>query len=174
MKIPKRLLIMKRLEALLLAAPIEIDGVEHDLAGKIVRGKSLIGDEVTVPLLAILESPRPDFAQYAGEEKLTMFDNLTLLIQGRCTNDAVYPSDPAYWFSAAVIERLSWIEAEKKSSQMPLHPEHYKLGNIITSMEVAPPVVRPPEDKSSAWAFFYLVVRFGVAGDIANQYTQVS
>lgn len=170
--IPKRLAVMQRLQTLL-EIPMTIHDVNVDLSGNIQRGRSLVGVELEGHRLAILESPRPDFSVYAGYDKLDGSDFLTLLIQGTCPDDALNPSDEAYWFHAAVVERLAWIAATSTKHGMPLHPEHYMLSNGITDMEISPPVVRPPEDKPSAWAFFYLVVRFGMAGDIGKPYTSV-
>lgn len=171
MKIPTRLLVIQRLCDLLTSEPLEVHGVMVNLTDKVLRGRSVIGDDVATPTLAILESPRADFAVYSGEEEIGRKDNLTLLVQGRIDQDMLTPGDEAYWFAAAIEERLSRVLEVKPSNGRPLYPEHYMLGNLITKLEVAPPVSRPPEDKASATAFFFLVLRVGIAVEIGKPYT---
>lgn len=171
MLVPKRLLVLKRLCTLL--EELEVDGAIVDMSGKITRGRNIMGEEVQAPALSILEAPRPEFATYAGEEHFMRKESMLLMIQGRAVDDKLNPGDPAYYLEAAVEKRLSMIIAEKSGGR-PLYPEHHMLGKLITSMEVAPPVVRPPEDKVSASAFFFLVLRVGIAVDISEPYTQDS
>lgn len=168
---PTRLLVVQRLCSLL--EELEVNGAYVDMVGKVFRGRNIIGEEVQAPALAILEAPRPDFATFAGEEHFMRKDSMLLMIQGRADDDKLNPSDNAYWLAAAVEQRLSRVIAQKKSGMNGggEFPEHYMLGNLITKMEMAPPVVRPPEDKVSRWAFFFLVLRVGVAVDIRSPYT---
>ena len=168
MNIPKRLLVLQRLCTLL--ETLEIDGEIVDMTGKVTRGRNIIGEEIEAPALAILEAPRPDFASYSGEEAFMRKDHMILLIQGRAIDDKLLPGDKAYYLAAAVEQRLSLIVKTKPNGN-PQYPEHHMLGNLITSLEVAPPVVRPPEDKVSQWAFFFLVLRVGIAVDISAPYT---
>ena len=171
--IPTRLLILQRLQALL-EGPLVFKEQPLPMEGKVFRGRNILGDESAGQSLSILEAPRPDFAYFAGEEKMMRKDKLTLLIQGRTPDDKLNPCDNAYYLCAAVEERLNRVIAERSAGRDGgLYPEHYLLGNLITDMEVAPPVVRPPEDKVSSSAFFFLAVRVGIAGEIGRPYTQV-
>ncbi len=172
--IPTRLLVVQRLCTLL--EEIQFDGTTLDLTGKVTRGRNIIGDEVKPTVLNpvvlnVLEAPRPDFATYSGEDAFMRKDSMILMIQGRAMDDKLLPGDSAYYLAAAVEQRLSRVMAVNQRSGMPKYPEHHLLGNLITGMEVAPPVVRPPEDKVSAWAFFFLVLRVGIAVDISEPYT---
>lgn len=169
-QIPTRLLVCQRFDALL--SNLTVKGAPLDLTGKIIRGRSVIGDETRPPALSILESPRPDFATYAGEDWSWRKDKLMLLIQGRAEDDKLNPGDEAYWLEAAVEEKLYRVVATKPNGN-PLYPDDYMLGGLITGLEVAPPVVRPPEDKTSASAFFFLVLRVGIAVEIGKPYTEV-
>src|SRR5690606_4287447 len=101
------------------------------------------------PAISILEAPRPDIAVFAGEEGFMRKDRWTLLIQGLAEENLLNPSDSAYYLCAAVEQRLHRIQAVKRASGAPEFPEDYMLGNLITALEIAPPVVRPPEDKVS-------------------------
>lgn len=170
--IPTRLLVLQRLQSLL--ETLEFRGETLDMTGKITRGRSIVGDDVqpAPAALHIIEAPRPDFASYAGEDAFMRKDSMTLMIQGRAIDDKLNPGDEAYWLAAAVEKRLSRITAIKSNgSGNPAFPEHWMLGKLITGLEVASSVVRPPEDKVSQWAFFFLVLRVGIAVDIAQPYT---
>lgn len=162
---PQRLRIMLALKELLEQISTA-DGDAFDLFGKVYTGRTLLGADVTeddgVPCLAIIEAPRPDFATFAGEENIMRRDNWTLLIQGLAPNDrSANTADYAYFLCQDVERRLQRIMATKGSSS-PMYPDIYKLGDKITSVEIAPPVVRPPEAEVSRHSFFYLPVRFGV------------
>jgi len=169
--IPTRLLAMQRLTALL--ESLDIKTVATDMTGKVVRGRSILGEEIDTPMLAMLESPRADFALFAGVDLEARKDRLTILIQGRAEDDPLNPGDEAYWLCAAVEERLARITATKPNNGRALYPEHFMLGNLITDLEIAPPVVRPPEDKVSQSAYFFLVLRVGMAVEIGKPYTEV-
>lgn len=173
-QIPTRLLVLKRFTELLETTLI-VDGTPVDMAGAVFRGRNLIGEERKGgPVISVLEAPRPDVAAYAGENAFSMSEKWTLLITGMIEDDPINKGDPAHYFCAAVQERLSRVVAVKRNSGNPEYPEHHMLGNLITSMEVAPPVVRPPDDKvSSSTAFFFLPVRVGIAVNLTEPYTSV-
>lgn len=147
-------------------------GYQHDLSGKVFRGMNLIGaDRRDLPALSILEAPRPDIAIFAGDWSEMRYDQWTLLIQGMAQDDKRNPSDPAYYLCADVEQQLSRITATRPATGNPAYPQEHLLGGLITGLELAPPVVRPPEDKVSTTAFFFLPVRVGVAVDTGRPYT---
>ncbi len=174
-KIPTRLLVQQRL-AELLETLVDADGLEINMAGAVFRNRTLIGSEANLlPCISILESPRPDIATYAGEEAFARLDNLTLLITGMVEDDLENPGDEAHLFVAAVEARLSRILGPLRTGgRGPEFPEHFMLGDLITKLEIAPPVVRPPEDKVSKTAFFFLPIRVGIAVKIGDPYTTVT
>lgn len=168
MNVPTRLLVLQRLQDLL--RNLTLDGVPIEI--EVLRGRNHLGSETVVPSLSILENPRPDFTSLAGDENVMRKDNMTLLIQGRCLPDSNASTDSAYYLEAAVEERLSDILAFKDGGR-PKYPEIHMLGGLITKLEIGAPVVRPPEEKVSAWAYFFLVLRIGIAADISKPYTSV-
>ena len=173
MKYPIRLLVVERLCALIEKEPLEINGTSYNMKGAVFRGRNLLGEETKpLPMLSVIEAPRPDFALYAGEG-FGRKDNLTLLITGKITDDKCNPSDNGYWFHAAVEERLSRISAKKSNSGLPRHPEDHMLGDLLASFDIAPPVVRPPDDKASNGCYFFLPVRLGIAVRMDEPYTEV-
>ena len=172
-QVPTRLLVLQRFQKLL-EGPLIIDGVSVDMTGRVFRGRNLLGEETTesCPALAIIEAPRPDIAVFAGENEARS-DALTLLITGLMDDNKEQPGDAAYYLHAAVQEQLAKITAINNRSGNAAYPEHYMLGNTITALAIAPPVVRPEGDKLSSKASFFLPVRVGNAGLLAAPYTSV-
>lgn len=167
---PKRLAVIMALQALL-AEISTADGDAFDMADKVYRNRILIGVDINgkPPALAIIESPRPDFAVYAGEENEARKDNWTILIQGIVADDRTsVTADDAYYLCQDVERRLHRIQATKPGSGSGLFPAAYMLGDMITSIEIAPPVIRPPEALVSSNAFFYIAIRVGIAARIGE------
>lgn len=166
---PKRLAVIVRLQALLEQIAV-IDGDCLDMAGKVYRNRLLFGADVTerAPALSIVEAPRSDFASFAGEENFQRLDKLTLLVQGIVEDDkTVNTEDYAYYLCQDVERRLKRISQVKESGS-PKYPDAYLLGGMISSVEVAPPVIRPPEAQVSSHAFFYIPIRLGIGVEIGE------
>lgn len=170
MKIPTRLLILQKLSKHLEGVNPD-NGYEFDLRGRVYRGRSNFGLETPLPAISILESPHPDMATYVGQNWQAMRDQWTLLLQGFVDNDMRNPTDPAYYLYAEVVSHLSRLVATRSATGTPTYPDEYNLSGLITSMEVAPPVIRPPEEGQSSRAFFFLPLRLGVAVQLWNPYT---
>lgn len=173
-RIPLRLLILQRLVEHLYGLT-EADGYHFTLTDKNVhRGRSILGAESAVSretraVVSIIEAPRPDIAAYAGEWNEARHDMWTLLIQGQTFTD-LRDSDQAYFLCADVEQHLSRITAVRAETGNPVYPDVFNLGGLITSLEIAPPVVRPPEDRVSTAAFFFLPVRVGIAVKVGEPY----
>lgn len=172
MNIPTRLLILQRLSAQL-ETITPVNGYAYNLAGNVYRGRTHFGVETPLPAISILESPHPDIAVYAGQHWDAMCDQWTLLLQGFVDNDLENPTDPAYYLYAEVVRCLSRVIATRAATGTPAYPDEHLLGKLITSLEIAPPVVRPPDDGQSSRAFFFLPLRLSVAVPIWNPYTTV-
>lgn len=150
------------------------NGYTYDLSEAVFRGRTIIGAERSPgAMLSIIEAPRPDVASFAGEWNDSRRDQWTLLIQGVADDDKANPSDPAYYLVAEVEQQLSRITATKGSGS-PLYPDEFNLGRLVTGLEIAPPVVRPPEDRVSASAYFFLPIRLGVAVETGRPYTSAT
>lgn len=163
-----RLAVLKRLTTHLQGIT-PANGYEYDLSpdapfpkGKVFRGRTIFGQDDPVPLVSILESPRSDAGQFAGENGYQRSEGWGLMIQGWAADDVDNPTDPAYGLMEAVEHRLSRIIAQDASSGMAVYPDEYMLGKTISSLTVLPGVVRPPMAEVSAKAFFYLPVRIGL------------
>lgn len=150
------------------------NGFTYDLRTRVYRGRDLFGEETkprATAALSILEAPRPDFAIYTGEWGDMRLDQWTLLLQGMCPHDLLQPYDSAYFLHAEVERQLAKVQQVRLETGKPLYPQYHLLGGLITSMEIAPPAVRPPNDQPSATAVFYLPVRVGVAVSSTQPYT---
>lgn len=174
--VPTRLLVLQRLTQHLEATVVDTDG--GTLEGKVYRGRVLFGEESKapskLPMISIIEAPRPDAAvQHGGVENEMRKDGWQLLVQGLVEDDSFNPTDPAYHLEAAVEVQLAKIIATDGRSGDPVHPSDYLLGGLITHLKIGPPVVRPPEDKISATAFFFLPIWVGIATPVGQPYTSV-
>lgn len=168
-KPPKRLAVMKALQVLLQGIT-KAEGYRFDMTHKVIRNQILLGADVTdePPLIAIIEAPRADFAFFAGEDNSRRADKWTILIQGIVADDRTDDTfDDAYYLCQDVERRLMRLSAVKPSGS-PLYADDHLLGGMITSVDVAPPVVRPPEAATSRHAFFYLPIRLGIAVEIGD------
>lgn len=166
--VPKRLAVIMALQDLLSKISVA-DGDKFTLDGKVYRNRVLLGAEITErpPVVAILEAPRPDIASYAGDENSYRRDNWTLMIQGIAADNRKDGTDDVYYLCQDVERRLQRI-TETKDSGNPKYKDAYMLGGMITSVEIAPPVIRPPEAGVANNAFFYLPIRVGMAAKIGE------
>lgn len=166
---PKRLAAMTRLAALLEQISTE-DGDAFTMAGKVYRNRILIGAEVTEnpPALAIVESPRAEPGVFVGEGKEARRDNWTIMIQGIVADDRKNSGDDVYYLCQDVERRLLRISETKRHSGNARYPDVYLLGGMITAIEIAPPVIRPPEAGVANNSFFYLPIRLGMAAEIGE------
>lgn len=170
--VPKRLAIIRALQALLEGVS-EAEGDAFTLAGKVYRNRSLLGADMNerpnLPMVALIEAPRSDIGSYGGDEREMRRDSWSILVQGIAADSKRgEKSDDVYYLCQDVEKRLHRMQAEKPSNGKPLYPEHHMLGGMITSVEIAPPIVRPPENGVANNAFFYIVLRFGVAMKIGD------
>lgn len=173
--ISKRLDALKRLTAHLEGTTIE--GTDMDLHGHVWRGRTVFGSEMKLPALSILEAVRQDDGIWTGE--VLSKDTWALLIQGWAVDDRDNPTDPAYELAAATEQRLSMISLE--NGPFPAYPDVYKLGKRpgesnyrIGGLNLTPSVVRPPDARVSATAFFYLPIFIDFVADSSQPFTDAA
>jgi len=171
---PTRLLILQRLTDHLKAITIA-NGYDFDLGEKVWRGRIILGQEIKpLPAISIIEAPRADTnAYFSGDWKEMRREMWTIFIQGMIEDDLEHPTDLAYHLAAAVESHVARIGASDRNTGNPVYPEIFNLGGLITNIEIAPPVVRPPEQQVTSTAFFFLPVRLGVATPVGQPYTTV-
>ncbi|MCB1865171.1 MAG: hypothetical protein KDG50_07045 [Chromatiales bacterium] len=157
-----RLAVLKALTAQLETIAVA-DGYTHDLAGLVFRGRNRWGESDPDVMISILENPRPDIGQFAGEPEGARAESWPLFVQGWVPDDIENPTDPAYGLMDDVETCLARITAVVDATGEPKYQSEFLLGNRITSFRFGPGVVRPPTDGLSVRAFFYLPVYVGLA-----------
>lgn len=139
-------------------------GYGFNMQGRVFRGVMQWGAEMPLPCIGIVEAPVPDERpRTAGHERAFRAEDWVLLVQGWVEDDAIHPTDPAYELKAAVEQRLAEVIAIDDRKGSPMFPSAYRLGNRINGLTIGPGVVRPPQEKVSAKAFFYLPIVPNVA-----------
>ena len=175
--IPKQLRVLKALTAHLEGInPDNVDPAtnapyEIDLRGRVYRGRSLLTVQDAAEAVAIWEFPRQDIWAPVGDHGLSRMNSWSLMLQGWPLDDPENPSDPAYDLLAKCEMRLARIVAEKDQGRPGgLYPDEYMLGGELSSLTIAPGIVRPPEDAASRLAMFYMPLVLGVKVNVADPY----
>lgn len=180
--ISKKLLLLKRLTTHLEGInpdwtdlPPEMAGVEcpYDMTDRVYRGRVLFGDEEQPPFLVLLEAPRQLEPGGAGEARLQIDEDWTLLIQGFATDDRKNPLDPAYDLLAWTQMRLSRItQASKHGGRGGLYGQEFRLGGLVADIRFQIPIVRPGKDDISGTAYFYMPISVGTVTDLSMPFVQ--
>lgn len=168
---PVQLVVLKRLTNHL-AGMTEAGGYGFDMAGRVFRGRVLLGAETELPALTILEAPDPVIGNAADDAGLVRDTPWRVFIQGFVEDDKIHPLDPVYYFKAAVQRRLAEINAERHGQ--PEFPAVYRLGGLIEELQVGIGVARPPQQGVSDKAFFWLPVTIRMRFDSRRPTTQVA
>lgn len=143
------------------------NGYDYDVSCSVVRGVAKFGEDAPMPMLSILEAPRPEISSFAGDYNVRTEDWVLLLQGWDNVEDPINPTDKLYRFMADVELCLGQVMAERgDGSGRPACPEVYRLGGMVKDMKFGPGVVRPANEGVSAKACFYLVVRIGLADDV--------
>ena len=157
----KRLAIAKALTALLENEVAVSNGYQHDLAGKVHRGRVTFGIREALPRVALVETLNPDREPMRAGWQPTQKDTLILLVQGHAEDDAENPTDPAHLLMGDVKKALAKIGLTTS--------EHHMLGGLIAGFNMEPGIVRP-QDEVSSMAYFYLRVRLEVVEYLADPF----
>lgn len=144
-----------------------------DLRNKVFRGRMVFGDEVTEPFLSIYEAPRQIVPEDAGEGRLELDEDWTLLIQGFAADDKLNPTDPAYQLLACVQHRMARISQQSThGGRGGLYPDEWRLGGLIAEVRYQIPIVRPGQDDVSGTAYFYMPISVGVVTDLTQPFVE--
>lgn len=150
--------------------PATGDPYTYDLRGRVYRGRSLLTIRDAAEAVALWEFPRQDVWAEVGEYGIVRMTSWSMMIQGWPEDDPDNPSDPAYLLMAKVEMRLSRILAQLPEGRGPAFPDEYMLGGELSSLTIAPGIVRPPEDAASRLAMFYMPLVLGVKVNVADPY----
>jgi hypothetical protein len=154
-----RLAVLKALTEHLEGITVD-DGFAHDLDGKVFRGRLEFGNNDPVPMLSIIEAPKPDAGAIYGGGGAVRHEQWDILLQGWASDDVMNPTDPLYPLLTDVEARLAEILLVGDDAYMLPDDE----GNPrFTDFKILPPVVRPPSTTPAAKACFLLPLRIGLA-----------
>lgn len=174
--VPTRLLVLRRLQAVIETATHDNPDDTTDLTGgKVFRGRIILGEEIKpLPAVSIVEAPQTDAnASFAGDFSQARHDMWNLFVQGMVDDDTMNPTDNAYELAATVEQRLSRITSVDNVSGYALYPTEYHLGGLISDLQIMAPIVRPPEKSVSSTAFFFLPLKVGIPRSADSPYTIV-
>ena len=160
---PKRLVVLKALCAHIEAQVRISNGFQHDLQGRVFRGRSVFGQDDPLPMVSVLEAPRPDQNLVTAKNGVQL-DDWPLYFQGWAQDDPSNPTDPAYRLAADVKQALAML-IDRRPESAP----YYLLGDLILDLTISPGTVRPP-DQLSSWAYFYLPVTVKLKESLTDPY----
>lgn len=140
----KRLTILKaitgQLETILVA-----NGYQHDMNGRVFRGRADFGSETDWPFVGVFEV-RPDDNMNRADDSVQK-DLWTLGIQGVIESDTTHPTDPAHHLLADIRKALGQVlRPDTPVAPNPL----YMFGNLIADMTVDGGVTFNPEELQRA------------------------
>lgn len=160
---PKRLVVLKALCAHIEAQVRVSNGFQHDLQGRVFRGRSVFGQDDPLPMVSVLEAPRPDQNLVTAKNGVQL-DEWPLYFQGWAQDDPSNPTDPAYRLAADVKQALAML-IDRRPESAP----YYLLGDLVLDLTISPGTVRPP-DQVSSWAYFYLPVTVKLKESLTDPY----
>lgn len=163
---PTRLRIQKAMQAALEEVNPD-EGYEHDLRGRVFRGRNRFGHADPIPMVSILEAPIPLDQLTSPEDSSYHSGGWELVVQGFVEDDKQNPTDPAHRLMAEVKKRLA-VERRKAAWDRP-EQGIFGLGQIVTKLYMGTGVVRPPDEVSEK-AYFWLTVTLDIAEDLADPY----
>ena len=144
-----------------------------DLSNSVFRGRLEFGEEVEAPFIALMEAPRQLDPLGAGEARLNVAEDWTILIQGFAADDPKNPLDPAYELLAWVQMRLARITADNTNGvRGGKYPNEWRLGGLTGEIRYQIPIVRPGKDNVSGTAYFYLPVSVGNVTDLTMPFVE--
>lgn len=168
---PFRLRVQKSLTAAL-EQIIPSNGFVNDMApedgeGKVLRGRTIFGDDDPLPMISILEEPIAPESDLAPSDGTTAYASYDLMVQGFVKDNYKHPTDNAHYLLGDVKKRLiSLKEEEKRDDRV------FRFGakaNTVTEVSFGGGVVRPA-DEVSAVAYFWLRVSFQLCEDHLNPF----
>lgn len=158
---PFRLRVMKALTAALDGIN-PTAGYQHDLTGKVFRGRSVFGNSDPLPMVSILEAIDPQTETGLAPTDGVQKEKWDLLIQGFVEDDDQNPTDPAYYLLADVKQCLSSVRSMRDPATQARNI--LGMGNRIAGLRFSQGVVRPADEVSDK-AYFWLKLEIEAVED---------
>lgn len=135
-------------------------------ARRVFRGRAGFGDNDPLPMISILEHPDALAQMLKLEQEHTPAKgDWVLLVQGFVREDPENPTDPAHAFAADAVRALAEASRDKYNL-LGLGGQRPCVSDIAWTR----PVVRPPDDEISSFAFFYLRLTLTLVEDLKNPF----
>lgn len=160
---PFRLKVLKALTAVL-EEITPTNGYNHDLSGKVFRGREIFGEDDPLPMVSILEAIEQSEDIAPPESSPNFKGPWELQIQGFVEDDRQNPTDPAHHLMADVKKRL--VAERVKERQYNI----FGLEGKVFELRISPGVVRPPDDVS-AKAYFWLRISIEMIENLMDPYS---
>ena len=158
----KRLMVLKALTAQLLTIQIA-NGYQFDMAEKSVfRGRPKLSEEVVLPALSVLESPRQVPTEPPNRRAGVTKEVWELYITGWVKDDIVNPTDDAHRLLADTKKALSKVFDERDDAV-------YMFGGLIYGLQFDGGICRPPDEHSDK-AYFLLSLQVDFVEDTGDPY----
>lgn len=164
---PTRLLVQRHLTELLETITVA-NGYQHDLNGRVHRGRLYFGEETEMPFLSILETPIPVEQLPPATSSPLVHGPWDLVLQGFVADNMQNPTDPAHFLLADVRKALG-IERKKRDHLGGPENGILGLGQTVTDLYFGTGTVRPP-DEVSASAYFWLTLTLDVVENVEEPY----
>lgn len=168
---PFRLELLRALTLRLKEIPEIADGVDEYGRPQphVYRGRDLFGENDPLPIVSILEDPQEPQQMDSRAPHSRHQHDFNLIIQGFVADDSEHPTDPAYYLSAKIVEKLAQVKRERNN----ILGFGCKLP-CVTNMTIGIPVVRPADNEVSSTAFFYLSLSLQVVEDAEKPFVNTS
>lgn len=159
---PFRLKVLKALTTCL-EGITPANGYNHDLTGKVKRGRDIFGEDDPIPLVCILEAVEEKPQVLPPQQSPHSSGPWELQIQGFVEDDFDNPTDPAHRLMAEVKKRL--VEERVRDRQANI----FGMSGRVTELRISHGVVRPA-DEISGKAYFWLRMTLGLVENLSDPY----
>lgn len=144
---------------------------DYDLRGRVFVGRLIFGNSDPVPVISVVESPRPDpFALSEVQSKLKRLERWELFVQGWAEGeDITQPTRETYLLKGVVEMRLARMAQLKPNASGGLYPE-FRLGGLVGEAQIGPGSVRPADGRDVSRPFFFIPLQLTYNRDLANTF----
>lgn len=140
-----------------------------NIDGNAFRGRTRMGSREPLPMLSLVQAPEVEINFEAVGDGTQRQHQALYLLQGWIEDDTENPTDPAHLFLAETKRVLALILDEDSDYHMLQHV-HPDKEPIISGLDIAFGLVRPPEQTISDKAYFWLPIRIGFVEDLTAPY----
>lgn len=176
-KSSRKLEILKKLVTVIESVNPDNGYSDFDLRGNVIRDETMIGEQITFPLVCINESIRFGDTKPIGDYKTTKLSTWQLVIQGfvdkKLEIDTLSTEmcDNTYMLAAHVENELSKVtDVDRGDPKYPIHFMNWGLD--VAAFRVGTTIIKPPSNKVVSALSFYILVEIDFA-NIKSPYVEI-